>query len=303
MVTQVDIAIIGAGAAGLTAAMTAAVHGLKVLVVERLAPGGQVATVELIRNFPAHPEGVAGFELGPLLQEQAEAHGAHFLFGEVSAIERDGAGFRLVLDDQEVAARAVILAAGSTRRKLEVPGAERLEGRGISHCAACDGHFFAGKTVVVAGGGDSAFDEADLLAGVAGRVVLLHRGAQPVARQAARERLAGHGNVEIMPETEIAAIHGEEGVRAVEVVSAGERREIACDGVFTYIGLAPNTGLLRGLAELDGDGRALADAALATATPGLFVAGDLRAGSPSLLASSAGDGAVAAESARRYLQG
>ena len=301
MTVEAELVIIGAGVAGLSAAVTAGGHGLTPLVIERLAPGGQIATVESIRNFPSHPEGIGGFELGPLMQEQAEAHGARFMFGEVTGIEADGERFRIRLDDGDVVARAVIVATGSTRKALDVPGETQLEGRGISNCASCDGHFFAGKTVVVAGGGDSAFDEVDVLAELAKEVVIVHRGPEPVARHEARQRIAAHGNVRILAETEITAIHGDEAVRSVDVTSAGEAGTISCDGVFAYVGLAPNTALVRDLAELDGDGRAIVDEAMRTSTPGLFAAGDLRAGSACLLGASAGDGATAALAAHRYL--
>lgn len=301
MVMEADLVVIGAGVAGLTAAMTAGAHGVDTIVVERLAPGGQIATVESIRNFPSQPEGIAGYELGPALQEQAEAQGGRFAFGDVTAIERDGERFRILLDGEEITSRAVILAAGSTRKALNVPGEKQLDGRGVSHCAACDGHFFQGKTVVVAGGGDSAFDEADLLAGLAAQVLIVHRGAEPLARHEARERIAAHGNVQIIANSEVTAIIGEDSVRGVETLQQGKTRSIECDGVFVYVGLAPNTALVRKLAKLDEDGRVVADALMRTETEGLFVAGDLRAGSASLLSASAGDGATAALAAFRYL--
>lgn len=298
---EVDLAIVGAGVAGLTAAATAAGYGLDTVVLERLAPGGQISTVESISNFPSRREGIAGFELGPLLQEEAESTGARFSFGDVLEVQRRGEQFHLRSDSEEIVARAVIWAAGSTRKSLAVPGEEHLEGRGVSHCAACDGHFFQGKTVVVAGGGDSAFDEADVLAGLAERIIVIHRGSEATARHEARERIAGRGNVEFLGETEIIAINGDERVRSVDVLEKGQPRVIECNGVFVYVGLRPNTEMIRLLANLDEDGRVVADAAMQTATPGLFVAGDLRAGSPCLLSSSAGDGATAAFSAWRYL--
>lgn len=300
MTEETDLAIIGAGTAGLTAAATAAAHGIGTMVIERLAPGGQVATVDAIRNFPGHAE-IAGYELGPLLQEEAEARGAGFLFGDVTAITREGLRFRLHMDGQTLLARAVILAAGSTRKALGVPGEAQLAGRGVSHCASCDGHFFQGKVVAVAGGGDSAFDEAEVLAGAAAKVLILHRGARPVAREEAQARIAALANVEVMPDSEITAIEGDDGVRAVMVTSGGAERRIACDGVFVYTGLSPNSALVEGLAQLDAEGRVVADAAMHTATPGLFVAGDLRAGSPCLLGSSAEDGQIAADAAHAWL--
>ena len=179
-----DVLVIGAGVAGLTAAMVAAGHGVRTLVVEQLAPGGQVATIEAIRNFPGFPDGIAGFELGPLLQQQAEAAGAEFHLDSVIAIVADGDGYRVVCATSEITARTVIVAAGSSLRKLEVEGEAEFEGRGVSHCASCDGPLFRGQPVVVAGGGDSAFDEALVLAAHASDVTLVHRGAGPTDRKA-----------------------------------------------------------------------------------------------------------------------
>lgn len=298
---ETELAIIGAGVAGLTAATTAASHGISTLVIEHLAPGGQISTVESIRNFPSHPEGIAGFELGPLLQEQAEAKGASFLFDSVTAIERNGGGFLIRAGTGDIIARSVILATGSTRKSLGIPGEAEFEGRGISHCAACDGHFFREKTVVVVGGGDSGFDEAAVLADIAGNVLIVHRGAQPLARHEAREHIAHHSNVQILANAQVTHIHGDTRVVSVDVSSDGETRNIPCDGVFVYVGLDPNTALIAELAEIGQDGRVIADTAMQTATSGLFVAGDLRAGSVNLLSSSAGDGATAAISAVHYL--
>ena len=162
---ETDLVIVGAGVAGLTAAAEAARRGLDVLVIERMGAGGQVMNVERVDNMPGFPQGVSGFDLGPLLQEQAEAAGAQFTLDTVEALE-PGAEGRHVLRcaGETIAARAVLLACGSARRKLGVPGEEELEGHGVSHCASCDGPLFRGQAVAVVGGGDSAFGEAHVLA-------------------------------------------------------------------------------------------------------------------------------------------
>ncbi len=300
--TNADLVIIGAGAAGLTAAATAACEGITVLVIEHLAPGGQVATVDKIRNFPGFPDGVGGYELGPLLQQQAEEAGAQFLLDSVERISRDDGGFLIGCAEKEVHAGAVIFAAGSRRRTLDVPGEAELEGRGVSHCASCDGHFFRGKAVIVAGGGDSAFDEAEVLAEQAERVTIVHHDSAPTAQRRTVERVTGRSNVHLLADAEIVAIEGSGEVQTILIDLPDGRRSEPAAGVFIYVGLIPNSDLVAGLAEIDGTGRIVTDAQFQTACPGLFVAGDVRAGATALLSSAAGDGAGAAVASVQYLR-
>ncbi|WP_404710025.1 NAD(P)/FAD-dependent oxidoreductase [Sphingomonas sp. MMS24-J13] len=299
---SVDLAIVGAGVAGLSAAAAAAPWGIDVLVIEHLAPGGQVATVERIRNFPGFPDGIGGHELGPLLLQQAEEAGAEFLFNSVERIARDGEDFLLGCAGEDVRARVVILAVGSRRRALDVPGEQALKGRGVSHCASCDGPFFRGKTVIVAGGGDSAFDETEILAQHAAAVVLVHNREKPAAQEAAIARVTALPNVRILGRTEIVAVEGEGQVERVALAGPGGRSGERADGLFVYVGLDPNNDLALDLAETDARGAIIADADFQTASPGLFVAGDVRSGATALLASVAGDGAAAAHAAIRYLR-
>lgn len=298
---EVDLVIIGAGVAGLTAAAIAASHGVEVLVVEQLAPGGQVATIEKIRNMPGFAEGIAGYELGPLLQQQAEEAGASFLFDSVQRIEAEGAGFRVVGASEEVVAGAVIVAAGSRRRMLGVPGEEAFEGRGVSHCASCDGVFFRGKPVVVVGGGDSAFDEAELLAEQASQVTIVHPEAQPRAQRRTLARVSALANVEVIGDSRILAIEGEGGVERVQMTSGGEAVTRECAGLFVQVGQVPNGDFLGELVERDAGGAIITDTGLQTSRPGLFAAGDIRSGATALLASVAGEGAAAAMGAVRHL--
>ncbi|WJR78223.1 FAD-dependent oxidoreductase [Bradyrhizobium sp. NP1] len=296
-----DVVVIGAGVAGLTAAAIAAKHGLSTLVIEQLAPGGQVATIENVQNFPGFPDGIAGYELGPLLQQQAEAAGALMQLDTVSAIAADGASYRVTCAGETIAARAVIIAAGSSLRKLGVSGESELTGRGVSHCAACDGPLFKGKPVVVAGGGDSAFDEAATLAGFASEILIVHRGPHPRARRPAVEQLAAKPDVTIMAEAEIATIHGATSVTGVDVRTRDGTLHKACSAVFGYVGLQPRTGWLDGFVATDTEGRIVTDAMMQTSRPGVFAAGDIRAGAVCLLAAAAGDAATAATAAAQYL--
>ena len=297
-----DIVVIGAGVAGLTAAMTAAGHGVSTLVVEQLATGGQVATIEKIRNFPGFPDGIAGYELGPLLLQQAEAAGAAVQLDCVSAIAAGDGVYRVICAEDEIVARAVIIAAGSSLRKLGIPGEAEFAGRGMSHCAACDGPLFNGLPVAVVGGGDSAFDEALVLAGHASEVTLIHRGSSPSARPSAIAELAALSHVRIVSGAEAVAIEGDAAVSGIVIRRGGKIEHRPCRAVFAYTGLEPRTSFLQGLVALDAGGRIVTDLMMHSSRPGLFAAGDIRTGSVNMLAAVAGDAATAAISAVRYLR-
>ncbi len=300
---DIDIVIVGAGVAGLTAAMVAARHGVKVTVVDRTGVGGQISTTERIENFPGFPQGIAGHELGPLLHEQAEAAGAEFMLDTIEQIAPEGGRF-LVRGGDTLRARAVIVAAGSALRSLGIPGEAPLLGRGVSHCASCDGPFFKGEEVVVVGGGDSALDEALVLAMHAARVTVVHRGASLSAQQSIVARASADPRVAILLDTVVEEIVGGDAVSGVRLRDrkSGEARLQPVKGVFVHVGLEPNTTFLQGLVALDGAGRIETDAMMQTSLPGLFAAGDIRKGSVALIAAVSGDGATAAIAAVRYLQ-
>ena len=301
---ETELAIIGAGVAGLTAAMTAARHGLEVLVVERLGAGGQIMNVERIDDFPGFPDGIAGIELGPRLQEQAEAAGAAFALDQVEALTRRSDGRHvLCCADEDIAARAVVIATGSARRRLGIPGEELLTGRGVSECAGCDGPLFGGQVVGVVGGGDSAFSEALALARHVQRIHVIFRASEPHAQHVLVEALRACDNVEFHPGCEVFAIHGETAVEGLLLRSrAGDDRLLEVRGVFVYAGLKPESGFAGNSLELDDEGRIVADDSLQTSLPGVFVAGDIRSGAPFLLATAAGEGAHAALSALAWLR-
>jgi len=294
--------VIGAGVAGLTAAMHAARYGLRVAVVERMGVGGQIAAAERIENFPGFPQGLSGAELGPLLHEQADSAGAEFVLDTVEGIAVDG-DWRVVNGASEpLKARAVIVAAGSALKSLGVPGEEAFLGRGVSHCASCDGHFFAGQDVCVIGGGDSALDEALVLTEHAARVAIIHRGATFDAQRVLIDR--ANGKIEIVPSTAVEEIFGEASVSGVRLRDLISRKvhDRAVNGVFVYVGLEPNTAFLRGVVALDAAGHIDTDIMMRTSVAGIFAAGDIRVHSVAQLAAVAGDGATAAIAAWRYLK-
>jgi thioredoxin reductase (NADPH) len=300
-----DLVIVGAGVAGLTAAMFAGRHGVKVVVVDRMGAGGQIINAERIENWPGFPQGIGGHELGPLLHEQAEAAGAEIILDAIEAIELAGP-HRIVRGATDILrARAVIIAAGSAQRPLGIPGEEEFRGKGVSHCASCDGAFFVGRNVCVVGGGDSALDEALVLADHAARVSIIHRGARLDAQQVLRDKIAASRKVDLVLGTVVAEIVGEGAVTGVRLraVSTGASRLHQADGVFVYVGLEPNTAFLRGVLALDGCGHIETDVNMRTSVEGIFAAGDIRKSSVAQLVAAAGDGATAAIAAYRYLSG
>jgi thioredoxin reductase (NADPH) len=270
-------------------------------VVDQIGVGGQIGNVERILNWPGFPDGIGGHELGPLLHQQAEAAGAETMLDTVAAIEPADGHFIVRGASEGLRARAVIVAAGSALRPLGIPGEEKFRGKGVSHCASCDGALFAGRQVCVIGGGDSALDEALVLAAHAARVTLFHRGPRLDAQQALREQVAACDKIEVVSDTAVEEILGDDRVTGLRLLAAGGTRVHETAGVFVYVGLEPNTAFLRGLLALDPTGHIETDLNMRTSVHGIFAAGDIRKSSVALLAAAAGDGATAAIAAVRYL--
>ncbi|MEU6701371.1 FAD-dependent oxidoreductase [Pseudonocardia sp. NPDC046786] len=299
-----DVVVVGAGMAGLTCAREIATGGADVLLLDRGTVGGQVSTVDAIRNAPGHPVPIAGYDLGALLMEQAEAAGAAVALADVTAVVPDGDRYRLHADGgAEFGATAVVLAGGSVRRRLGVPGEQQLTGRGVTRCASCDGPLLRDLDVVVVGGGDSAMDEAAVLAGYANRVLIVHHGPVPTARDELVARTAALPNVTFRAGAGVVAVDGADRVRSVVVrdLGTGAETEEPADGLLVQIGLEPDTGWLADLVRRDGTGRLVVDEDLTTSRPGIVAAGDLRTGSAALLTDSAADGGTAARTVLRHL--
>jgi len=301
-----DLIVVGSGPAGLTAALYAAREGLTVLVVERGGVGGQAGVTERLDNFPGFPEGVTGAEFADRLRAQAERFGVEVLAAqEVVAVAAEGA-YRLVItgDGTTYSAFAVLLALGSTYRRLGIPGEDDLIGAGVHFCATCDGAFYRGKHVVVIGGGNSAGEESVFLTRFADRVTVVTRDTQLSASKVVVTKLEEHDRIDlVLGATPTAFLVDEAGrLRALEVQRAAGREELPADGAFVFIGLSPNNDLVRDLVDLDSAGFIVADMGMSTSVPGIFVAGDVRSGSTKQAASAAGEGAAAALAIRRYVE-
>ena len=305
MASEYDVLIVGAGAAGLTAGLYAARYGLKTAILEQMMPGMQIINAEKIENFPGFPQGISGAELAPLIQEQAMDAGAEILVAEATGIALDDP-YRVVASAEEsYRAKAVIVAVGSSSRKLGIPREEELYGSGVSHCATCDGTLFAGEVVGVVGGGDSAADEALSLTAYVHKVILFHRRDRFRAQKALQDRILRHSGIDVVFNMVVETIFGEDTVTGVQVrnVITNLVERVDVSGLFVYVGLEPNSGFVRGVLKTDNSGHIPVDLSMGTAVPGIYAAGDIRQHSVAQLASSAGDGATAAIAAFRYITG
>ena len=295
--------IAGGGMAGLTATLTAARLGRRTLALTGDVLGGLLISIETVEGFPGFADGIAGYDLCPMIQEQASAAGAEFAAGSVQAIAPRDGGWRIVGSEGELQARAVVIATGAALKELELPGAERLRGKGVSHCATCDAPLLRNRTVAVVGGGDSALQEALTLARFAERVIILQRGAHLTAQAILRDRVAAQRNIEIRLDTVVEDVVGDDRVSALRIrnATANSATDLEAEGLFVYIGLKPATTFLRGALTLDPTGRIPVDDRMRSERRGLLAAGIVRAASAGRAVASAGDGAAAAIAADRYL--
>jgi len=303
-VNDYDIVIAGGGLAGLTAGLTAARAGRRTRVLTGPALGGQLLNIERIDGYPGFPDGIAGYDLCPMVQEQAVAAGAEFGAASATSLAADESGWRVASAEGDLRAKAVVIATGTKSKALGIPGEARLRGKGVSHCASCDGPLFRTRTVGVVGGGDSALQEALTLAQFAPRVIVLHRGTSFSAQAAYQDRIRDHDKIEAWMSTVVEEVLGDPAVTGVrtKTTTDGTTAELELHGLFVYIGLTPETAWLNGLLDLDASGRIPTDDAMRTRLPGLFAAGTVRSGSAGRAASAAGDGAMAAVAADRYLR-
>jgi thioredoxin reductase (NADPH) len=293
-----DIVIVGGGMAGLSAAMYAGWLGHKVLLAERQMFGGQVVNADQVENYPGFPDGILGADLVSQVRMQALKFGATMQYLEIASIEKKEGLFNLQSNDDSYESQSVIVATGGNPRRLGVKGEIDFEGRGVSRCATCDGAFFAEKSVVVIGSGDTALDEAIFLANIAAKVAILHPNEDPTASATLVKRTRENNKIEWIPHASVEEIYGRD---FVESLRLSQGTEITTDGVFIAIGFEPETTLLKGLVAIDPMGHSQVDLCMQTSTPGLFAVGTARQGSSGQISSVAGDGVTAAVFAHRYI--
>jgi len=300
-----DVVIIGGGPAGLTAGIYAARSRLKNLLVEKGAAGGWIINAGVVENYPGFPEGVNGLELADAMQQQAAKFGLETLTAEVTGLELKSEQKIVKTSEGDVAARAVIVAGGSERIKLGVPGEEEFTGRGVAYCAVCDGYFYRDVPVAVVGGGNAAMNEALELTKFASKVTVIHRRDELRATKILQERAFAEPNMGFLWNTVVEAIEGEDTVKRLRLknVKSGEKSTLDISGIFVAVGLRPNTGYLKKVIGLAEDGTIITNEKMETDVPGIFAAGDIRSGSIRQVAGAVGDGAVAAIYAERYIAG
>jgi thioredoxin reductase (NADPH) len=307
-----DVIIVGAGIAGLSAAIYTTRERLSTLVLEKMMPGGQILTTSRVENYPGFPDPIGGMELADRLASQAVRFGAEIVSqAQVTRIkphmsEGDGGCVLAFAGAKRYCGRTMILAVGSEYRKLDVPGEKRLTGYGVSYCGTCDAPFYREKHVVVVGGGNTALDEGLHLLKFASRLTFVTLGDTFRASQILVDELGRQGDkVETHFSSTVTEVVGDKKVEGVRVRSArtNEEKLVPCDGVFVFVGLVPLTGFLKGVVELDEQGFILTEACtLRTSVPGVWAAGDVRAGTLKQAATAAGDGVIAALMAKEFLR-
>lgn len=305
--TSYDLVIVGGGPAGLTTAIYAARENLRTLVLDRSALGGQAGVTERLDNYPGFPDGIGGAELASRFVAQAERYGVEML-SAVSVVGLDPMDGRTTVrtsTGQQLAAGAVVVATGSTYRRTGAAGEDDLIGAGIHFCATCDGPFYRGaEEVVVVGGGNSGFEEGLFLTQFAAHVTILERSARPVASRLLQDKVLQHPRMTVVTETAVTRFTATEGGKLAAVTLVGPdgvEREHAAAAAFVFVGLDPNTEWLDGILELDDGGFIVTDRMHTTSVPGVFAAGDVRAGSTKQLASAVGEGASVALQVRYHL--
>ncbi|WP_213950895.1 thioredoxin-disulfide reductase [Tepidanaerobacter syntrophicus] len=300
-----DVAIIGAGPAGLSAGLYAARAKLSTIIIEKMYPGGQAAMTYRIENYPGFSDGIGGAELAEAMKSQAERFGAKILNnGAVKIVKKDNI-FNIILDnDDNVEAKTVILAAGASAKKLGVKGEIEFTGRGVSYCATCDGAFYANKTVAVVGGGDTAIEETLFLTRFASKVYVIHRRNQLRATKILQERAFQNSKISFIWDSVVDEIRGKDTVNELVVknVKTGELESISVDGIFVAIGQTPLTDFVKDIISLDNQGYIITNEHMMTNVPGIFAAGDIRQKSLRQVITAASDGAVAAVEAGRFIE-
>ncbi len=300
---EYEVVIVGGGPAGLTAGLYTSRARLNSLLIENGAVGGQIVDAEQVENYPGFPEGISGLELGQLIHRQATKYGLKTIIAEVTGVEPQQKQIVVKTTEGNFIAKAVIIASGSERRKLGIPGEEEFTGKGVSYCATCDAAFFKGLPVAVVGGGNAAITEALHLTRFASRVTVIHRRNQLRANGIMQEKALSEPKIEFLWDTVAEEIEGENSVTRIKLrqVKTGEKSTLDIAGVFISVGLKPNTDYLKGVLPLDNGGYVITTGKMETEIPGIFAAGDIRRNSARQAITAAGDGATAAFYAEKFI--
>lgn len=300
---EYDVIIIGGGPAGLSAGIYTSRARLNSLLIERGVVGGRITDAELVENYPGFAQGISGAELGQLMQQQAAKYGLTIAIAEVTGIELKIKKKVVKTTKGDFNAKAMIIASGSERGKLGIPGERELTGKGVSYCATCDAPFFKQKPVAVVGGGNAAISEALHLTKFASKVIVIHRRDQLRATRIMEEKARAEPRIEFLWNTVVTKIDGKDTVKRLKLrqVKTGEEFTLDVAGVFVAVGLKPSTDYLKGVLPLDRAGYIITNDRMETKMPGIFAAGDIRQHSPRQAITAAGDGATAAIFAERFL--
>lgn len=298
-----DVVVVGGGPAGYTAALYSVRAGLSVLVLEMLSPGGQLATTSKIDNYPGFEDGIGGFELAQQMQVQAENLGVETLYAGADKLELSENPKKIYTSEGVLQARTVMIATGASPRHMGIEAEERFQGLGVTYCATCDGMFYRGKTVAVAGGGNSAAEDALYLSKLCKKVYIVHRRDTLRASKSSWGPLNSAENIEFLWNNRIVDLEGEEKLSAMvlENTQDGSRKTVAIDGLFVAIGRKPTSELVAGQLELDDYGYIVADETTRTNIPGVFAVGDVRQKPLRQVVTAVADGAVASKYAEEYL--
>ena len=302
---EYEVVIIGGGPAGLTAGLYTSRDRLNSLLIERGLAGGQIVNAQWVENYPGFPEGISGFELGQLIHQQATKYGLETVTAEATGIELQQEQKVVKTTESNFIAKAVIIASGSERHKLGIPGEEEFTGKGVSYCATCDAAFFRQQPVAIVGGGDAAITEALHLAKFASRVIVIHRRHQFRASRILQEKALAEPKIEFLWDTVVEEIVGKDSVKRLKLhqVVTGEKPTLEIAGIFISIGLKPNTDYLKGILPLDATGHISTNEKMETEIAGIFAAGDIRHHSARQAIAAAGDGATAAIYAEKFITG
>jgi thioredoxin reductase (NADPH) len=300
-----DLVIIGGGPAGLTAGLYAARARMKVMMLEKVTPGGQVLVTDWIENYPGFPEGISGIDLVQRMTDQAKRFDLAIESAEVAELDLSQPIKKIILSDgKTISTHTMIIATGASPNTLGVPGESRFTGKGVSFCGTCDGPFFRNKVVAAVGGGDTAVQESMFLTKFATKVYIIHRRHEFRAEKILQERAFANPKIEIIWDSVVTAINGLTNVEKLGLrnVKTGETRELPVDGCFIWVGIRPNTGFIHDAVKTDASGFIIVDLNMKTSVPGVFAAGDVRSTPLRQIVTAVGDAAIAVSSAEHYLE-